>query len=346
MRKCFTHVLFSVFLILSVPLAQAASEESEPLFGRIGAMAPPNTPWDAAWTRFRAHIDDNTTDIDLRYLIRGEVGNEDEILKALRRNRVQISGSSLQGLATLVPELTVAMSPYLFESAEEVDFVYDNFLLEPSRALFAKKGLALLRWNEVGWTDLYSNEAVVLPSDAEGLKLRGAPNVSAQAFLLGIGANSIPIGSVDLVPALQRGLVRGGTSNAIFHYFQSRSYASHLTLTHHSYDTGAQIANKEWWDSMPPHQQDAIMAAFGPASLDRAAVRALADGLIQAMRGEGIQVIELTPEQRAVWVEKTRPLVFDIIDEVGGESQMIYDAILAGKEAFRDVRGNSDPKIN
>ena len=346
MRQHFISVVCGAVLVLAFQPALAASAESEPLFGRIGAMAPPNTPWDAAWTRFRAHIDENTTDVDLRYLIRGEVGNEDEILKALRRNRVQISGASLQGLATLVPELTVAMSPYIFESEAEVDFVYDNFLLEPSRKLFAKKGLALLRWNEVGWTDLYANEAVILPSDAEGLKLRGAPNVSAQAFLLGIGANSIPIGSVDLVPALQRGLVRGGTSNAIFHFFQSRSYASHLTLTHHSYDTGAQMANKDWWDSLSSEHQAAIMEAFGPASVDRQAVRALADGLLQAMRDEGITVIELTPEQRAVWVERTQPLVFDIIDEVGGESQMIYDAILAGKEAFRATQMSSEPKIN
>jgi len=346
MRKQLVFTVFGIFALLSSQFAQAAAVEPAPLFGRIAAMAPPNTPWDAAWTRFRAHIDENTTDVDLRYLIRGEVGNEDEILKALRRNRVQISGASLQGLATLVPELTVAMSPYLFDSAEEVDFVYDNFLLEPSRKLFAKKGLALLRWNEVGWTDLYSNSAVVLPSDAEGLKLRGAPNVSAQAFLLGIGANSIPIGSVDLVPALQRGLVRGGTSNAIFHFFQSRSYASHLTLTRHSYDTGGQIANKEWWDSLSSKHQDAIMGAFGPAAVDRAAVRALADGLLQAMRDEGITVIELTPEQRAIWVERTEPLAFDIIDEVGGESQMIYDAILAGKEAFRALPNNSELNIN
>lgn len=310
------------------------------LEGKIAAIAPLNTPWDDSWTEFRTHITDNAPGIHFDYFIRGELGNEDEMLSALRRNRVQIMGSSLQGLATLVPELTIAMAPYLFETSEEVDFVYDNYLMEPAARLLAEKGVTLLRWNEVGWTDFYANQPVRLPADAEGLKIRGAPNISAQIFLQGIGANSVPIGSADLVPALQRGLVKGGASNLIFHYYTTRQYATHVTLTHHAYDTGGQVANKKWWDSATPEEQEAIRAAFGPADKDRRAVRALVDDIVQSLRDEGVMVIELTPEERSVWVATTQPLVHDIIDQVGGDAQLFYQAILEGKEAFRAIKAS------
>ena len=319
--------------------------------GRIAALAAPNTPWDDSWTEFKTYLRDNPSTVNFRYYIRGEIGNEDEMLAALRRNRVQIMGSSLQGLATLVPELTVAMSPYLFDSAEEVDFVYDNYLLEPAAELMAAKGLTLLRWNEVGWTDFYSNVPVRVPADARELKIRGAPNVSAQVFLRGIGANSVPIGSVDLVPALQRGLVEGGTSNLIFHYFSTRQYAKYVTLTHHSYDTGGSVAHKGWWDSATPEEQETIMNAFGSPDKDRRAVRNLVAEIKQRLRDEGVVIIELTAEERAKWVEKTRPLVQEIIDEVGGQSELIYEAIVEGKQAFaafkadQQARGRIAPSV-
>jgi len=330
--------LTTLALALSLLFAPAASAFE----GRIAALAAPNTPWDQSWIDFKDYIRQHGPDIEFDYFIRGELGNEDEMLSALRRNRVQIMGSSLQGLASLVPELTVAMAPYLFSSPEEVDFVYDNYLFEPATALLAEKGLALLRWNEVGWTDFYSNTPVRVPTDAAGLKIRGAPNVSAQVFLLGIGANSVPIGSVDLVPALQRGLVQGGTSNLIFHYYMTRQYATHVTLTHHSYDTGGTVAYKAWWDGATAKQRAVILEAFGPSDDDRNAVRALSSEILQLLRDDGVVVIEPTPDERARWIAKTEPLVAKIVDQVGGQAESFYKAILDGKRDFAAREAASD----
>ncbi len=305
------------------------------LSGKVAAMAAPNSPWDRQWTRFQDYLSQHAPDIELTYFIRGEIGNEDDMLAAVRRNRVQIAGPSLQGLAAVVPELAVPMAPYLFESVEEVDFVYDNYLYEPVQEILNDKGLVLLRWSEVGWTDLYADRPLYLPEDVKGLSMRGPPNIAAQVFLRHVGANLVPLGSVDIVPALQRGLIQGGASNLIFHFYISRAYASHVTLTHHSYDTGGLVANKRWFDSATPEQQAALIAANGTPEETRQPVRVLLDSLIQQMRDEGIVIVELTPEQRARWVEETRPLAQDIIDQVGGRAQWLYEAILAGKAAFK-----------
>ncbi len=311
------------------------SNSAQALEAKIAAMAPPDSPWEASWTTFQTALDETGPDIKFEYFIRGELGNEDEMLAQTRRNRVQIMGPSLQGLAVIVPELTIPLAPYLFESTEEVDFIYDNYLVEPISQLLDDKGLVLLTWSDVGWTDIYGNKPIRTPADIVDLELRGAPNVAAQVFLRGIGANSAAIGSVDIVQSLQTGLIKGGASNLIFHYYATREYATHVALTHHAYDTGGVVANKKWWDSITPEEQQAILDAFGPPSNRREPVRELLNNVITWLRDDGIEVYEPTPEERARWVAATDGQVQTIIDQVGGQSLKIYDAIVAGKEAFK-----------
>ena len=319
---------------------------AQALDGKVAALASPDSPWDASWTEFRTALEDIAPEIEFEYFIRGELGNEDEMLAQTRRNRVQIMGPSLQGLSVIVPEFTVLLAPYLFDSFAEVDFVYDNFLVEPATELLSEKGLVFLSWSDVGWTDIYANKPIRQPADIQELKLRGAPNIAAQIFLREIGANSVPVGSVDIVQALQTGLVKGGASNLIFHYYATREYATHVALTHHAYDAGSLVANKTWWDKATEEEQQAILTAYGPPSNRRVPVRALLGDVVDWLRVEGVDVYELTPEERAEWAAATEGHVQLIIQEVGGRSQMIYDAILAGKEAFKEQAAETSSTPN
>lgn len=316
-----------------------AAASGEPVLrGRVSANAAPKSPWDNQWLRFKERLAAADTNIDLTYFLRSELGNEEIMMHAIRRDRVQIGGITLQGLSSVVPELTVLMLPYLFDSQEELDFIYEEHLTEPFRALFRRNGLELLQWAEVGWTNLYANRAIRVPADAAGLKLRGSPNPAAQGFLSLIGADPVPLGVADLVPALQTGLVQGGLSGVVFHFFITRAYASDFTLTEHAYDTGAVVANADWFARATPAQQRALRGAFGAAAETRGEVRKLAAGLLAAMEKQGIRVHRLTAEERRAWVDASRPLHDRIIARVGGDARAIYDTVMAGKAAFQALR--------
>jgi TRAP-type transport system periplasmic protein len=307
------------------------------LYGRAVSFTPPRSPWDEQWDHFKANIAADPS-IRLAYFNRGETGSEEQQLFDLRRGRAMVGGPSLQGLAGLIPELTIAMSPYLFESEQEVDFVYDRFLFDACRPLFAAKGLHLLQWVEVGWTNLFSNGAIVHPRDAMGMKLRGSPNRAAQAFLRAIGAESVPLASVDIVPSLQTGLITGGLGATVFHYFSSRAYATDFTLTKHAYDTGAIVMNRAWYDGATPSQRRTLDGAWVPSVEARASVRRLTDFALGEMRKEGIRVHELDPGLRAEWAGATAGVAERLIGEIGGASRQVYEAILAGKAAFAQER--------
>ena len=312
---------------------------AEPLTGRAVAFAQPNSVWDLEWQRVKAGLA-TQDEVRLEYFTRGERGSEEQMLHDIRRGRAHLGGMSLQGLASVVPELNIAMAPYVFESAGEVDFVYDNYLFDVFEALFAEKNLALVQWVEVGWSGIYSQRPVGVPSDARGLRLRGSPNPASQAFLAAIGADSIPLGSGDLVPSLQTGLIEGGVSSVIFHFFVTRKYASHLTLSRHSYDTGAIVVNRRWFESATQVQRDVLRRAWGDVGAARAAVRAVNRFAVDQMRQEGIAVRDLSEAELEAWREATADIVPALVARIGGGAQAVHDAIVAGKRAY--ASGDTD----
>ena len=324
---------FLLAILLALPWPPAAF--AEPLFGRAAAFAQPDSVWDKEWQRVKAKLA-RQDQVRLDFFTRGERGGEEQILHDIRRGRAHLGGMSLQGLASIVPELNIAMAPYVFSSSEEVDFVYDNYLFEVFDSLFAEKNLVLVQWVEVGWNGIYAQTPIVLPEDARGLRLRGSPNPATQAFLAAIQADSIPLSSADLVPSLQTGLIEGGLSAVLFHYFLTRRYASHLTLSRHSYDTGAVVANKAWFDGATERQRAILRGAWGDPATARAAVRSVAAGAVRQMRDEGIQVRALSEAERQAWRQATRSVAPQLIARLGGASLAVHEAIEAGKRAFAE----------
>ena len=323
------HLL--AFCAALLPMASCA----DALFGRAAAFAQPDSVWDKEWQRVKARLA-RQDEVRLDFFTRGERGGEEQILHDIRRGRAHLGGMSLQGLASIVPELNIAMAPYVFRSSEEVDFVYDHYLFQAFGNLFAEKNLVLLQWVEVGWNGIYAQTPIARPEDAKGLRLRGSPNPATQAFLAAIQADSIPLGSADLVPSLQTGLIEGGVSAVLFHYFLTRRYASHLTLSQHSYDTGAVVANKAWFDGASPQQRDVLRDAWGDSAAARAAVRSVTDGALRQMRDEGIQVYALGAADRQAWRQATREVMPQLIARIGGKAQAVHQAIEAGKRAFAE----------
>ena len=325
--------MVSVFVLMlgfAIAWPLAAEEVAQ---GKVTALAQIDSPWDHQLDYFKAKID-AAPNVEMEYFIRGEVGTEETMLTALRRNRVQIGGITMWGLAGIIPEAAVPMLPFLFESTEEVDFVFDNYLQDPFTEFLAGRGLVFLEWSEVGWSNLYANKPVLTPADANGLKIRGSPNFAAQAFLQSVGADSIPLGTADIVPALQTGLIDGGLSSMVFFYYALSGFATDVTATHQSYDQGIQMANKEWWGSLTDDQRLIIKDAFYPIAPARADIRALIQGLETDLVSSGINLHTPTPEQRAEWVMATAPSHRVILDEIGGRAEQVYAAILEGKRAF------------
>ena len=89
-------------------------------------------------------------EVDFEYYIYGELGNEEAMVNSLRRERVQISSSSLCGLSATIPEAAVLSLPYLFESVAEADYFYDCCAGDIIRPYLEPLGRAVYHFGPVG----------------------------------------------------------------------------------------------------------------------------------------------------------------------------------------------------
>lgn len=290
------------------------------------------------WARFERNVREQAGDtLEPVMLVRGEAGPEETMLSELRRGRrIQVGGGSFQGLATIVPEIAVVSAPFLFESTEEVDFVFDEYLFEPFSELFAAQGLVVLQYTDIGWVNLYAQKPILEPSDARGYPMRAASSLAALHFTESIGADSKSLPFTDIVPSLQTGLIRGGaTSTTMYTYGGVMSEARHFSLSRHSYDKGFILANARWFAGLGPHEQEVLRTAFGGHDVVREVTRRMVAETLDGLPDRGIEVHEWTDEQRARWVEQAWPQHERLIRRVGGRAQEIYDLIIEGKQEFQ-----------
>lgn len=331
-------VLVALLLALSACGEQPGSgQEQEPELVRVGSLSAPGTPWHDEWLRFEARFAQQPdTGLQLNLFISGQLGSEETVLSNLRRGRVQLGGFSLHGLASVVPELSVLLAPYLFESRAEVDFVMDNYLTDIFTELFAAQGITLLRWSEVGWNHIFCRDPVETPADIRGLKIRASSAIGPQEFARRVGADNVPVNYAELITALQTGLLDCGQGGVgLYALSGAAQEAPHLTLTYHIFDTGLVVANRAWLDALAPEQRDALLGSLEPADLGRRTLRAALASLQSEKLGElGVIVHELDAEQDAAWRRAAMGSHAAVVEETGGRAAEVYALIQEGKREF------------
>ncbi len=303
----------------------------------LGGTTAPGTAGEAVWLDFKRDAEASAGGrLELRPLIYGQLGSEEQLLAALRRGRIHFANLSAQATSTLVPEFSVLYAPYLFDSAAEADFVYDNYLTDLFREMLSAQGLHLVTWYEIGFHSVYATEPLLVPDAVRGRRFRVSAGINARLFAEALAADVIPLGYGEIVPSLQTGLIDSG-ENSISLYARTgiAAEAPHFSLTEHLLGVSVIVANARWWQSLPDELREILEQNFPSITRTRAAVRRQ-DALDLNDPSLGIQIHRLTAEQRARWKLATSEVTKVLLQRLGGRSGEVFDAIQEGKRAWRE----------
>lgn len=340
MRLCRSACCF-VFGMAVLTGLDGGDAAADPVTGRIAASAPKGSIWDQQWDRYKADFASRPDLFELDYHIYGELGASEPLLGALKRGRVQFVGTSQSVISTQIPEVAVLSLPYLFESRAEADYVYDCCIRELYQPLVAKENYVLLMFAEAGWSHFYADRAIRGPADVKGLSIRAAQSPAVVGFLQELGADTVFLTMSDVVPSLQTGMINGGFGAITWHMGATREDAPHFTLTGHVYETGLFLVNKRWWDGFTDEHRALMTEAFEGFDKQRLEVRADQDSEIARLIAEGDPVYEPTAEERAQWIAAGQATHAAVLDEIGGQAQMIYDRITEAKASFKAEKSGS-----
>ena len=331
----------TILLLLVCAIWMPLLAIAEPLKGKVGVYSFPDSVWWDQWMEFQSNIQAQPEDFEFEWYLLGELGSEQQLITGARRNRIQIISISSQGMTSLVPEMGVMLAPHMFDSAEETDFVLDNYLAEPIGALFRNLGLEIIQFTEVGWMVLYSVDKPVLePTDLTGLTVRISPTIILQSFVESLGADYAVIELGELIPGLQTGLVNGGLTNVVFIHNALEGQVCCVTRLRNMREIGVNLANRRWLDGATPQQDQDLKDAYTELSRMRRNVRAYVEDVVAQGESKGHRYIDLTPEQRERWKQASSSALQRILNDTGVEGARMYQLILEGKAAYaRQVGG-------
>ncbi len=338
MRKRARFGLIVAAVIAMANIAGCGSDSGATIVN-LGGTTVPGTPGEAIWLAFKRDAETASAGrLELRPLIYGQLGSEEQLLSGLRRGRIQFANLSAQVTSTVVPELALLYAPYLFDSLAEADYVYDTYLTDIYRDLLAAQNLHLITWYEIGFHSIYAKEPILVPADAAGRRFRVSSSLNARLFAEAIGADVIPLGFGEIVSSLQTGLIDAGENSiSLYAHTGISDEAPHYTQTRHAFGVSVIVVDLAWWNRLPDADRTILRESFPSIEESRRLTRRqdLADLQNPAL---GIVIHDLNDSQRADWRASMVGVREELLEAIGGRAGEIYGVIVAGKAEFAKAR--------
>ncbi len=253
-----------------------------------------------------------------------------EELEALQLGAVQMLAPSLSKFGPLgIKEFEVFDLPYLFAGYEDLRKVTQGPIGKELLAKLEAKGMVGLAYWDNGFKNLSANKALLVPEDVLGLKMRIQSSKVIEAQMAALGALPQVTAFSEAYQALSSGVV-DGTENPPANMLTQKMYEvqKHATLTHHGYLGYAVIANKAFWEGLPPEIRAALERALAettPYELEIA--KAENEEALAEMKRLGTTAFhEPTPDELEAWKAALMPVHKEMAGRVG---QGLIDRIYA-----------------
>jgi len=147
-----------------------------------------------------------------------------------------------------------------------------------------------------------------------------------------LGANPTPMNFGEVYSALQQGVI-DGQENPLAIITSQRFYEvqSHLSTTGHVFAVYMPVISQPFFNSLSDEHKELVRTSMASARAHQAElVSAEEASQLEEIRAAGVEVLELTAEQRQAFADATEGVRLQYRDEVGAEA---YDAWIAAVAA-------------
>ncbi len=302
---------------------------------KFASVAPEGTPWTEQLTDIKKRVEAGS-EVKFKLYPGSMLGGEVETLRKARRNQIQGWGGSTAAIAEALslPSLNVFELPFMFESEAEVDYVMDA-MFDLMAAKIREKGFVLSFWHVNGWHNFAAKKPIKSPADLAGLKMRSQESPVHLAAFNALGAQPQTLPVPEVLSALQTDIVSSFSNTPLFTAATGwyEGGITHYTITHHIYQPAAIIYNAEFWDSLTAEQQALIDGDRAEETKKgRETVRAMTPELLEMFRENGIEVINLTPDEIKPFADLCKDVPEEFKDEIGAD---VLTAARLARDTFR-----------
>jgi TRAP-type C4-dicarboxylate transport system substrate-binding protein len=309
---------------------------SKPAVIKIATLAPEGSTWIKIFEDLNSEVKERTDNgVHFKIYPGGVLGDERDMIRKMYVGQIQGAVLTSAGLSTIFTEMDVFQIPFLFESYDEVDYVFKK-MYGFFRKGFEEKGYVLPAWSEGGFIRLMSTVPIASVEDLRKAKVwtwEDAP--MAKAIFEEAGVSAIPLSLPDVLVGLQTGLVdvvyAPPTGAISLQWFTRTKYMTDVPLI---YLVGATVIKNAVFEKLPPEHRKVILELY-PKYMDRLkhAVRKENQEAIEVMKKHGVQLVHPSMEQLEEFKEISRKAMERQIEK--SFSKKVKDEVFGYLEEYR-----------
>ncbi len=246
-------------------------------------------PEGSTWTNTLHELADAVTketggDVAIKIYAGGVSGDEVDVLRKMRVNRLHAGGFSGVGLGLVLPEIRVLEAPLLFDTYEEIDFVKQK-MFDDFAGRFEEKGYVLLGFAEAGFVYLFSRQRIDTMDRLQQTRMwvwKG--DRVAENFLDAFGVQGYPLQVADVNTGLETGMIDSFYSpplaSVAFQWYARVQYMLDFPMVN---ATGALLMDKRTFYALAPANREIVSRL----------ARQYAARLVQLTRRDNVEAIQV-----------------------------------------------------
>jgi tripartite ATP-independent transporter DctP family solute receptor len=242
----------------------------------------------------------------------GVLGSDQANVSALQGGTLEMVVLNSGILASQVKQFGIYDFPFMFTNPREADSVVDGPFGKKMHQRLEEKGIVGLAYWELGFRNITnSKHPINKVEDIAGLKLRVIPNAINVDWVKALDANPTPLPFPELYAALDQKAIDGQENpNSVINANKFYEVQKYVALTNHQYNPQSLIFSKKIWDTLSNDERKILGdAAVEAGKFQRQVSRDDANGALENLKKNGMQVTELAPAELAKFRQKMKPVI-------------------------------------
>lgn len=311
----------------------AGSALAAPITIKFSHVVAENTPKGLAANKFRDLVAERLGDkVVVEVFPSSQLFNDDQVLQAMLLGDVQIGAPALSKFGRYTKQLDLFDLPFLFKDMAAVDkFQKSEKGLELLTSL-ENKGFIGLGYLHNGLKQLSASKPLHVPADAHGLKFRIMTSDVLAAQFKAVDAIPLKKPFSEVFTLLQTKAI-DGQENTWTNIYSQKYYEvqPYITESNHGLLDYMVITSAEFWNGLPDDIRAELKKAMDEAIAygNSIAGEKSNEDRQKVIESKRTEVIELTPEERAQWVEAMKPVWKEFEKAIGKD---MIDAAYASNQ--------------
>ncbi|WP_282606191.1 TRAP transporter substrate-binding protein DctP [Pelagibius sp. Alg239-R121] len=271
-----------------------------------------------------------------------QLGNFRDLIEQVQLNTLELTHTTVGGIASFVPELQVTDIPYMMRDDMVVEKIAQSPFMDKVRDTVMEKtgNVRLVAVGNTGrWRSFFTSKKLVkTAADMKGIKMRTINSPLQIEFVRFLGGNPTPVAWGEVYTSLQTGVIEG-TKNAATDIVPTNMHevVKNVTIDEHAYLFAFWWMSDAWLKQLPPHLQDLVVDGVQQASMIQSDWNKEYESRSLAQFQEaGGTVYVPTAEEKATFLPARDAMKVWFTEKYGDEWLKLFEQAVADAESAID----------